>query len=457
MGGQGFGQGLTEGLQQAQNRLMEQQTLKIQSDFNKARLKQMESEDQLKQLQLGALTKKIQEESALSGMQAQFMQDAQGTPLHPNDFGPPNPSPEIDRGKLATLLQAAAHAGQDPEQLLGFMGMADPRIKAVADSLKPPVSKELKAGETIGLLSPQGQFTPQYTAPAKPAEVKLADFGDRLESAAATYGQLKFGKPMTFMDLLAHDPIEAGKVRQQAMVEEPALIQGGKVTETIKSEMAKLLSPTEANELGLPFGTTKGQAKGTMAITPHQRESLAGYDTSRVIIEDIAKYSERVNKAQGGVGGTAKQATKLWGAWTQSDPDAALLQSKAGELASVARSLGEKGALANQDVARAAALVPGILDTREVAQKKIHDMREIISNGEANFRKSLGLSGREPVKTGQATKPATPKATPQKADPLGWIQVPPGFTPAEAQKYKEAYAEQHEKVGKELLKKQKGR
>ena len=447
MGGQGFGQGLMQGLQAGQQRLLEQQTLKIQQNFNKARLKQMESEDALKQLQLGSLQKKLAEEASLPGMQADFMQSIQGAPLHPNDFGPPNPVPEIDRSKLATLLQAAAHAGQDPDQLLGFMAIADPRIEAIKQSLQPKTLKEVKPGESLIQVGPQGETKNLFTNPSKPGNPP--DFGDRLESAAASYGQMKYGQPTTFTQLLTLDPIQANALRQQAMVDEPAIIAAGKLRETIPEKNAELLTPAEANELGMPFGTTKGQAKGSMAITPHQREALAGYDTSRVIIADIKKYSEKVNTAQGGLLGTIQQGGKLWGAWTQSNPDAALLMSKAGELASVARSLGEKGALANQDVARAAALVPSVLDTGVVAQKKIQDMIKIIEDGEANYRKSLGVGGREPVKPGQA---APKQAAPTKPDPLAWITVPPGFTPEQAQKYKEAYNEQHEKVGREMLK-----
>jgi hypothetical protein len=181
-----------------------------------------------------------------------------------------------------------------------------------------------------------------------------------------------------------------------------------------------------------------------MPITAHQRESLAGYDTSRAIIADIRNYSEKINTSAGGLRGRAAQGMKLWGAWTQSDPDAALLQSKIGELASVARSLGEKGALANMDVARAAALVPGVLDTREVAQKKIADMLTIINKGEANFRKSLGIDARAPGKSGTAVPP------PKPTDPLAHIPVPAGLTPKQEQLYREAYAAEKAKKQKQM-------
>lgn len=563
MGGQGFGQGLTQGLQQAQDRQLQMQHLKLQQDFAKYQQKTMETQDQLHQLQLGELQKKIEAETRLPSMQENLL-GPQGGAMNPGAQGPmPEAAPEIDRRKLASFLQAASAAGQDPEQVLHLMGMADPRIAAIAETLKPetftkigegeqlisnktkqPVAKGpakahvmtpgstlfregeqnvqapaapekplvLSPGQTVMLPDGQsftlpgapekpmvvppgasivkpGETTPSFTAPMAPAKpvavspgqslvqpetgqtvftapeapskpmsvapggtvidpktgntiftappgsAKPPDFGDRLESLAASYGQTHFGRATTFTELLTFDPIQAAKLRDQAMVTEPATIAAGKLAATIPERKNELLSPTEANELGVPFGTTKGQAQGVMPITAHQRESLAGYDTSRTIIADIKQYSEKINTEAGGITGKAQQAMKLWGAWTQSNPDAALLNSKIGELASVARSLGEKGALANQDVARAAALVPTVLDTREVAQKKIKDMMAIIDHGEANFRKSLGLDARAPMQSSKA-----PSVKEPPPDPLASIPVPQGLTPQQEKVYREAYA-----------------
>lgn len=467
----GLLRGLSEGMDAAQDRELRRQTLQVQQDHSKAQMKQMDAEDQLKQLQLHSLKKKLTAEEQLPVMQ----QDVTATNLGPNDLGPP---PDIDRGKMVTFLQAAQHAGQDPDQLLSLMSMADPRIKAIHDSLKPETFTKLGEGDTVVSNKTGKQVAagnpktdkPISMAPGsslvdpKTGETKLTlppamktppDFGDRLESAAQVYSMTVHGKPMTFSELMAVDPIKAGVVRQQAMVDEPVEIQKAKGEAMLPVKEKELLSPTEANELGLPFGTTKGEAKGTMAITPHQRESLAGYDTSRAIIADIRQYSEKVNKAGAGLKGRAEQAKKLWGAWTQSDPDAHMLQTKMGELASVARSLGEKGALANSDVARAAALIPSVMDTRDIAQQKIKDMESIINKGESNFRKSLGLDARAPVSSTKGQKPVP--VTPPKEDPFAGITAPKGLTPQQEQVYKQAYADEKAKKQQQMKPKEKAK
>lgn len=463
--------GLAHGMNEAQDRDLRRQTLQVQQDHSKAQIKAMDAEDQMKQLQLHSLKKRMTAEEQLPSMQ----QELTATNLGPNDLGPP---PDIDRGKMVTFLQAAQHAGQDPDQLLSLMSMADPRIKAIHDSLKPETFTKLGEGDTLVSnktrqpvaagnpktdkpisMAPGSSLVDPKTGETKltlpPAQKTPPGFGDRLESAAATYSMTVHGKPMTFSELLAADPIKAAVVRQQAMVDEPVEIQKAKGEAGIDMQAKRVLSPEEANKLGMPFGTTQEEATGSMAITPHQRQSLSAYDTSRAIIADIKQYSERVNKAGAGLRGRAEQAKKLWGAWTQSDPDAALLASKAGELANLAKALGDTGALANQDIGRAAALVPGIMDTREIAIKKIHDMSTIIDSGEKSFRKSLGLDARAPVSSTKAQKPVP--VTPPKEDPFAGITAPKGLTPQQEHVYKQAYAEEKAKKQQQMKPKEKAK
>ena len=436
MGGAGFGQGFTQGLQQAQDRAMQMSELKLRQDHLKAQQKQMETEDEMKNLQLQSLQRKIEAETRLPSQQANLL-GPQGAQLGEGQQGPPVPQPEpdIDRHKLVSFLQSAQQAGQDPNQLLSLMGLADPRIRAISESLQPEKVHNVKPGESLVKEKAGGKAETIFQSPM--SANKPPDFGDRLESAAAVYGQNTFGKPMSFTELLAADPIKAAKIRDQAMVDEPATIQAGKGLAMLPVKEQELLTPSEANELGVPFGTTKGEAKGTMAITVQQRAALSAFDVARSIVGDIASYSEKVNTAAGGLKGRAEQSKKLWGAWTQSDPDAALLQSKAGELANLARSLGEKGALADKDIARVAALVPNVMDTRQIAAQKIADMQAIINQAETSFRKSLGMDAQRPVKPKQSVP--VPK---QSSDPLASIPVPKGLTPQQEQVYRQAYATQ---------------
>ena len=154
MGGEGFGQGLIQGLREGQNRQLEMARLKLEQDFSKSRQKQMEVEDQLKQLQLQSLQQKIEAEGRLPSMQAN-LQGPEAAPLGPQDQGlMPEAAPDIDRRKLVSFLQVAQQAGQDPNQLLQLMGIADPRIRAISESLQP--EKLEKVGEGESLFSTKG-------------------------------------------------------------------------------------------------------------------------------------------------------------------------------------------------------------------------------------------------------------------------------------------------------------
>lgn len=403
--------------------------------------------------------------------QAEETEVEETTPTTPQAQAPaPTPSPAMDLQAQGTevlrkIEEVSLHhnAEQDPKKRMAFVDERQQLLNQWRDLQLQANQAIIEQTQTQQTQQPATMAQPSTATPAKPAapkaaraaaprqltpifvnpkEPKTPDFGDRLESAAASYGQTVYGKPTSFSELLQVDPMAANRVRQEAMVDEPALIQAGKLRALIPEREQELLSPEEANKLGMPYGTTRKEAKGLMVLNPEQRSALASYDTARVIIADIEQYSERVNKAAGGLSGRAAQAMKLWGAWTQSDPDAALLMSKAGELASVARSLGEKGALANQDVARAAALIPQVTDTREVAIRKIRDMKAIIDQGETNYRKSLGVGARAPVRTSQ------PAAAHSAQAPA--ISFPPGLTPEQQTLYQKAYEEQRRRTQEQM-------
>src|SRR5690349_37483 len=147
MGGAGFGQGLVQGMQQAQDRQLQMQQLKLQQDLAKFQQKHMETQDQMAQLQLQSLQKKIQFEAGTGGQ----MNDITGQhPLGPGEEGPmPQAQPEIDRGKLTSFLIAAQQNGQDPEQLLNLMAIGDPRIAAIKQTLQPKKFTKVGEGEKL--------------------------------------------------------------------------------------------------------------------------------------------------------------------------------------------------------------------------------------------------------------------------------------------------------------------
>lgn len=409
----GLGTGLTEGF--IQGGLLQQRRQEL--DLNRKRLdaqaKQMDAENELTKIRLQSLIR-------LPSLMASFQNPAQvGAPaLPPPTPGPggamiPFQGPEMagDQpremgGQLGQLFQAATLMGGDPMAMLQFAALQNPQL---ADLLAKQETFKLSPGERV---QRGGRIIAEGGAPIKTPH--FATYTDELGNVHQVVSDPLTGKA-TSDEVIGKAPIAPKAVSDENRVAQElydmdyiALTQSRKaaVNKRLQREKVEVagavagikgdveqkqpLPASEANILGMPFGTTREQARGVMAMTAQQRDSLAAFDKARGIIGDIRQYSERVNQSAGGLAGRAKQSMRLWGAWTQSDPDAALLMSKAGELANLARSMGEKGALADKDVARAAALVPNVLDTRQVAQQKIIDMLAIIDKGEESFRKSLG-------------------------------------------------------------------
>lgn len=107
MGGPGFALGVSQGLQAGQDRFMQMQELKMNQELMKHRQKQMETEDQLKQIQLQSLMRKMQFEQNLPGQLGGMLgYDTGGAALGPGQQGPAS-SQGFDLPGLQQLLLAA--------------------------------------------------------------------------------------------------------------------------------------------------------------------------------------------------------------------------------------------------------------------------------------------------------------------------------------------------------------
>jgi hypothetical protein len=128
-----------------------------------------------------------------------------------------------------------------------------------------------------------------------------------------------------------------------------------------------------------PVGMTPTEAtkKGYRRLSTTQKSvvmSIGAVDGILSDIESLMKsvFPESENLLQRAVGATKRKV----GAATQTNRDAALLDSKImGVLAPVIRALGEKGALANEDVERAANLFPKLTDDADVAWAKLRELK----------------------------------------------------------------------------------
>ena len=183
-----FGMGLSQGIQQGQERKRQRELLDLQKKQLTAQATQMDVENELKKLQVSALGEKLKAEAALPEAMAgiggpppaPLAPGAQG-PVPPADFQPP-----LDMQRLRSLGLMAQRAGYDPAQLFQTMALADPRIRQV---LQGKQLIHLKPDETLGQLSPEGQFTTLATGVQKP---KVPSFGDAVESVSSELFNLPF-------------------------------------------------------------------------------------------------------------------------------------------------------------------------------------------------------------------------------------------------------------------------
>ena len=117
---------------------------------------------------------------------------------------------------------------------------------------------------------------------------------------------------------------------------------------------------------------------GQLLLSDKDREKLSTLDTAFNVYETIKGLSEKINTF--GVGGrVAGYLSRYIGGATQFNTDIARYNAtRKGFVSNVARTLGEKGTLAEGDVQRAINNLPTTNDTKAVAEGKLETLRKIL-------------------------------------------------------------------------------
>ena len=154
----------------------------------------------------------------------------------------------------------------------------------------------------------------------------------------------------------------------------------------VGSAMDKPLQPSQSLTARMPLGSSLRQAVGKMPLSEVEVNTLQEAEKAKILIEDIEKYALRVPDVKPGllnraVGGASNYAKAL----AQTNQDAYMLTTKHGEMANLARSLGEKGVLTEQDMARVKDLLPLLSDVMAVRKQKLVDLRAIVDKGLAVY------------------------------------------------------------------------
>jgi len=216
------------------------------------------------------------------------------------------------------------------------------------------------------------------------------------------------GHPASFNDLRNAPSELQGKINA-AWIDQKGKLMGMQqdwiLGRNVEQSYEMPLGPEAAAKAGVIPGTTLGEVKklGLSAVGPTQRQAYADFGSAVNILEDIGKYAMKVPDVQPGMFNRLTEGGRNWmNALAQTDENAAMMQTKIGELSRLVRALGESGALATKDVDRAAALVPSLFDTKSIREKKLADLHALFEENKINFLNSLGpIPG---TQTGQLPK-----------------------------------------------------
>jgi hypothetical protein len=153
------------------------------------------------------------------------------------------------------------------------------------------------------------------------------------------------------------------------------------------------------------------QDQSVAIMSDREREAIGSLDTANQILKDVKKYSEKIHTGEGlgaRVTGLVRQGASAAGY----DADVTSLQSKAGELALIVRALGERGALAEGDVARALLLLPvNPRLTKAEAQNQLRDLEGIFSKVRSSRFETTTMPMRTNApSTAPSTAPVAPAA-----------------------------------------------
>ena len=479
-GGGGFFGGVAQGIEAARDFQLRKQQAELEKDFNTARVNQMKAEEELGKLQLQSLTRKIEAEGRLPGQMSGLL-GPEAAPLGPGMQGPPAlpRTPELDRANLGKFLLTAREAGQDPQQLLNLMAIADPRIAAIVDELQPETLEKLSPGETlVGVkrrrqpAAPSAQAAPPQTTaqpPTEEAEPTPAAQPSALTQPAPQAGVRKIFEappkpektPLEFQKVTTPEgqfvvgfnkqtgeEVHRQYLGQQAETEQKlvnpvdqrvAVLSKGKYkslsTALDAGQHALAEQAEEEVRLSRPVEVARAAAGARAMETGklEMKQKMADLDNVNVLVDEIQGLTDNLITAKNGFEAIKQGAALQVGVLTRSNNAAKVYQdTRQAFLGILSRQLGgERGVLTDRDIFRISGALPQFSDTRAMKDFKIASLRLIIAT--AIDAKKRGLSG----------EPADPQLKKQmelmfKTLDIG-IQTATGRTPEEQAQYDHAY------------------
>jgi len=342
--------------------------------------------------------------------------------LSPNPGAPaPPPQPAQQGGLLSDDPRLIDRlAGFDSGTLFGAIGrLAGGRTAAERASLAAQRQRIARQGAVRSFVD---QFTQSPAgASLTPAQSEFLRTAAQVDPAGAVgqVGGILFPDPQRARGLEGR--FEALERRLGRQLSEEEILQLGGVGPEPNENLDVPIPVSQLSGIRLPDGSTppigttfrQAQAAGAGVQTGQEQTRVAEADAALAVLdqlEDLAVGDDGVLRGvEPGLLNRASAGLDFGlSLLTQDDPRASLFRDlRQGTISRFIRTLGERGALSDGDVARAEGLLPRIFplpDSGPVASQKIQDLRGIINQGIANLNREQGAE--------TPTEPAADTAAP---------------------------------------------
>ena len=156
--------------------------------------------------------------------------------------------------------------------------------------------------------------------------------------------------------------------------------------------MRNMLTPAEAGQLGVPYGTTRDQASGKGIIPASQATRLNIQKTQELkpILDSMQSQFDALGIPEDSAKSTLYAPIAFAKSKMAGTKERVFSQTRE-NISKVVKSMGESGALSTGDVSRMQGAVPGFYETKSSGKFKIDTLRDIAEEG--NFNMKSGLTG----------------------------------------------------------------
>lgn len=153
----------------------------------------------------------------------------------------------------------------------------------------------------------------------------------------------------------------------------------------------QFVSGADAQRYGVPANTTYGQLreKGLTPISEKSAQAVGEFDTALSQIDALERQLDAVGLSEDDVEASASGILKMGKAALVPASAEGQFKSQADNISRLARQMGEKGVLTEQDVSRVINALPGFRDTTQSKRMKMDILRDLIEEGQDNITKGI--------------------------------------------------------------------